>query len=207
MVINRTRWAPDTCDCELEYEWDTDEPEDRRVHNFSKVIKACEAHNRIVPPNTTAQEQLKRIYDTVLEENQRKNQALGRALETRPELADIIDGRTNRRYDASFVAKQLKVENHVKASELLNHGLTLKEDIDYKWRWVEPKGSPKAPRTLEIDFDIPLTVERAIAAETTDPTVVKQRVLGLGLDMLQQVLDSEFNESKGRGKVKVVKTG
>lgn len=46
-----TTWRPDTCDCELHYEWDTDHPEDSRVHTPVEVhphghgTKRCPLHS------------------------------------------------------------------------------------------------------------------------------------------------------------------
>lgn len=62
-----TRWSPDTCGCVLEYEWDTEE--EPRKHTFSKLINRCSVH-ALSPTD-------KDCYDTVLEENQRKNKAFG----------------------------------------------------------------------------------------------------------------------------------
>ena len=210
MVITTTRWSPDTCSCELEYDWDTDENENVRKHNFAKIVRVCSAHSAIVPANTTNLAQLKKIYDTVVEENTRKNQALGRALQVRPELADIIDN-TGNRHDLVTVAKQMKAPNPQKAAEDLGLGVTLKENISYRWRWLEPKGSPDAPRTLEIDFETPMTIEDAIAVKSTNPSATQEqiqqqtrkRLTGDTPDTLQQALDSEFTREKGRGQVKV----
>jgi hypothetical protein len=246
MVIITNRWSPDTCGCELEYKWDNEQTEDTRVHNFARIVKACDAHKTIVSdivvapdggglglpgevleggaienggaisgsetptPTDTA---LQSVYDTVLEENQRKNEALRNVLEVRPELADIVDGTTGKRYDLLTVAKQMKMEdNPNKAAQLLKTGTTLKEGITYNWRWVEPRvtrGSKKR-RTLEIDFEVPVTVEAVIAAKSASPDstpeqiqkTAKQQIVGEP-DKLQQVLDKAFTTQKGRGKVKV----
>ena len=212
MVIHTTRWAPDTCGCELEYEWDTDTPEDARVHTFKKVVKACEAHTPVVPKGARAIDASKEVYNAVLEENQRKNQALTKALEARPELADLVDGRTGKRYDLVTVAKQIKTPNPNKAAEALGASTVLKEGINYKWRWVEPQAKPKGrpARILEIDFDVPVTVEDIIAAKSSNPDAsekeiqmhAKRQLIGEP-DILQQALDAEFTEEKGRGQVKV----
>lgn len=64
-MIKRTLWKPDTCDCEIEYEWDDEEKEDVRRHTVSRIIKACPAHSGA---KDAAQN-----FEIVLEENQRKN--------------------------------------------------------------------------------------------------------------------------------------
>jgi len=43
-MINVTRWHPDTCDCIIDYSWDTDLPADQRVHILSQTVRKCEVH-------------------------------------------------------------------------------------------------------------------------------------------------------------------
>jgi len=62
-----TRWSPDTCSCVIEYTWDSEVPEQDRVHTHSQSVKTCGAH--------TPRHEKKAHLDTVLEENQRKNKA------------------------------------------------------------------------------------------------------------------------------------
>lgn len=80
---NYTSWSPDTCGCIITYEWDKstrDTPEIREhrpVHEDVLIIgqdgqpinhnKKCEHHKHL--PDTKAH------FDTILEENQRKNKA------------------------------------------------------------------------------------------------------------------------------------
>lgn len=212
MVINTTRWSPDTCGCELEYSWNTNENENSRRHDFARIVKVCSAHNGIVPPQTTNPGLLKRIYDAVIEENTRKNQALSVSLETNPELTDIVDSRTGKRYDLMTIAKQMKVEaNPAKVAADLNAGTVLKEGINYTWRWVEEKAKAGQPRTLEIDFETTASLEDVIAAKAQNPTATQEqvqqqtrkRLMGDTPDALQQALDSKFTKEKGRGQVKV----
>jgi len=222
MVINTTRWSPDTCSCELEYSWDTESSEDTREHIFKRVVKTCDAHMPVVPRGLKA-EKAKQVYDTVLEENQRKNQALGKALETRPELADFVDSRTGKKYDLLTVSKGIKEVNPLKAAERLKGGVTLKDGINYNWKWVEDKAKPGAPRTLEIDFDVPETVfdDTAFIATAvgtgigtgigTTTTLQPKKTIELTATAdktteLQKALDSEFTPEKGRGKVKIATT-
>lgn len=44
MTIKVTTWHPDTCECVLQYEWDTEHSEDQRVHKALPSIKRCELH-------------------------------------------------------------------------------------------------------------------------------------------------------------------
>lgn len=83
-MIKITRWKPDTCDCVLEYEWDTEEAEEVRTHTPIKV-QSCAAHQFMdqAPEN---------VYGKVKEENSRKNIALGKVLEHAPEAAKRAGG-------------------------------------------------------------------------------------------------------------------
>ena len=76
MAIKITRWRPDTCDCELEYEWDDSQSEDVRTHTISNVLKACPAH--------AGEPDKVKHYNNVLGENQRKNIVFGKILESVP---------------------------------------------------------------------------------------------------------------------------
>jgi hypothetical protein len=67
MTIKTTRWYPDTCDCVFDYEWDDAQPESTRVHTFKDVVKECESHSHLQNNNK------KDMYDSSLEENNRKN--------------------------------------------------------------------------------------------------------------------------------------
>lgn len=77
-MIQTTRWKPDTCQCEFEYEWDDSVPEDQRVHTFSNALSQCDLHKGL-PQDAT-------LYDNVLKENQTKNLVLGDVLEKVPRL-------------------------------------------------------------------------------------------------------------------------
>ena len=83
MVINTTRWSPDTCSCVIEYEWDSTTDETNRVHTL-KTISKCPQHTAL--SNNTA-------YSTVLDENPRKNQAHQFVLDNGPSLLyDVVNG-------------------------------------------------------------------------------------------------------------------
>lgn len=66
-----TTWRPDTCDCELFYEWDTDHPEDVRVHTPVEThphghgTRRCKKHAHLADVNS--------LHDNVLAENRAKN--------------------------------------------------------------------------------------------------------------------------------------
>ena len=67
MVIKTTRWSPDTCGCVFEYEWDDATNESTRQHIFKRVDKECVSHSHLTGNSK------KDMYDSSVEENQRKN--------------------------------------------------------------------------------------------------------------------------------------
>ena len=78
MVINTTRWSPDTCTCVIDYTWDSTQSESTRVHNLGTIVNKCPAHSSLSDST---------VYSTVLEENPRKNQALQNILDNSPTTA------------------------------------------------------------------------------------------------------------------------
>lgn len=68
-----TTWRPDTCGCELDYEWERGSNEDTRIHT-PVGFKACIGHNHHTDPH--------QHYAQVLEENQRKNKVVNLLGET-----------------------------------------------------------------------------------------------------------------------------
>jgi hypothetical protein len=82
MTIKTTRFSPDTCGCVLEYEWDDTLSEASRVHTFKSITK-CPAHS--AQADQTA-------YNTVFDENPRKNIALQTALDNGPNTLYDMNG-------------------------------------------------------------------------------------------------------------------
>jgi len=79
-----TKWSPDTCGCKLVYETDDEHPElDTKA---VETIKACPFHEGL---------DIGKHFDTVLEENQRKNRFEGMIHKNVPEVIDtkIIEGK------------------------------------------------------------------------------------------------------------------
>ena len=74
MTIQKTLWSPDTCGCQIEYEWDDTVPQDQRTHTVSLIVKACPIHSHHTDISTH--------YDDVLGENQSKNKAIGLLVKT-----------------------------------------------------------------------------------------------------------------------------
>ena len=80
MTIKKTQWSPDTCTCIFEYIWDDSLPESSRAHNLATVIK-CPEHSVQADNNA--------VWNTVLEENPRKNQAWKEILDNA--TADMVE--------------------------------------------------------------------------------------------------------------------
>ncbi len=91
--IKVTTWRPDTCDCEIEYEWDADLDGSVRTHVLKQINKVCEAHKTL---------SIGEQWNAAMDENTRKNKVLGRVIENFPELTE-----TEIKEDGSEI-KQLK---------------------------------------------------------------------------------------------------
>jgi hypothetical protein len=65
MVINTTRFSPDTCQCVIDYDWDSESNETDRVHILKTFVNVCSAHASL----PTHQDR----WNAVFEENPRKN--------------------------------------------------------------------------------------------------------------------------------------
>lgn len=77
-----TRWKPDTCDCELYYEWDDTESENDRVHIpvVAETI-ACAIH-KLLKDNVSS------LHTAVKAENTSKNETMNLIAATFPELME-----------------------------------------------------------------------------------------------------------------------
>lgn len=83
-MIKTTRWQPDTCDCDIEYQWDTDVPQDARIHTVSKINRACKAHEKLATKEDH--------FEKVLDENKRKNIIRKEILDKVPEIGVEVTG-------------------------------------------------------------------------------------------------------------------
>ena len=81
MALNITTWSPDTCKCEIEYEWDDAVSQDLRIHSAHKINKACPFHQFADKVQH---------YNAVHEENTRKNDVFSEVLEKIPSLYQIL---------------------------------------------------------------------------------------------------------------------
>jgi len=102
-MIKKTVWSPDTCDCKIEYEWNTDDSASSRKHTVSKILNVCEAHKDLADNATK--------FLSVLEENQRKNILYGKIVEnidsvteekTKSDGTTYRDLKTNCKFNWSF---------------------------------------------------------------------------------------------------------
>lgn len=87
-MLKTTKWRPDTCGCEIEYQWDDSVAQEERTHVVSTITKNCPIHD----PIPTKGEH----YNVVLEENQRKNKVYGKLLDLPTLTVDVVqtDGKT-----------------------------------------------------------------------------------------------------------------
>lgn len=61
--MNSTTWSPDTCDCVITYDWDSNSKESERTHTNYRFIKKCKEHEV-------------QKHDIIIEENVMKNNAI-----------------------------------------------------------------------------------------------------------------------------------
>lgn len=156
MTIQTTNWAPDTCGCQLKYEWDDAVPENQRVTSLSVVNKSCPYHSALLPNQLI-------VYNTIMDENQKKNNSLQVAVDTIPQsLADTVinpDGSTT---------------NYLKSS------------VAYNWSF-----SGTAPnRTISITFTQLTTLNKrnpTRKAAASSPLLTQQQK-----DQIQQTLDGIY---------------
>ena len=87
-MIKRTIWQPDTCQCRIMYEWDTETSEDERVHTPIALDNSeCPDHQGVF--NTVGE-----AFAVLLGENRTKNIVLSEIVEGRvAELASMVQTR------------------------------------------------------------------------------------------------------------------
>lgn len=110
-------WHPDTCQCIIQQEYDDSLPVDEIVISVVDVLRKCEFHNDI---NNTNQD----IYDTIMDENPRKNRSISKIIENAPEeWIEVINQRTGERglkegivVDYDFIVEQGKEKRTLELS-------------------------------------------------------------------------------------------
>jgi len=103
-MLKVTTWSPDTCKCVLEYSWDTDTPQDQRVHSPHTVALACSVHQGM---------DLNIHHSKVLLENQGKNVAILKVSKTDPSL-EKIDADGNKSPDLSKIQYEFDANRKLK---------------------------------------------------------------------------------------------
>ena len=127
MVLKTTRWKPDTCRCEIEYEWDTEESPNTRAHNLKRLLKKCPDHAGVVESKVLA---------TITVENSMKNHILKEILDNNESLREqAYNGsgqpsgfnlKTDLNYEWNFEGKD--EERTLKVS-IMGRALTAQEKI------------------------------------------------------------------------------
>ena len=76
--MQQTTWSPDTCDkCVIVYEWDDTVSQELRTHTPVSVVNEHQDFKS---------DTMKVKYDKILEENQRKNIAVGEIIKNNPAI-------------------------------------------------------------------------------------------------------------------------
>lgn len=81
MTIQTTRYSPDTCQCILEYQWDDSVDPSIRTHTLANYIRKCSVHASQANDTTR--------WNTVMEENPRKNIGIQLIIDNAP--AQFVD--------------------------------------------------------------------------------------------------------------------
>lgn len=96
MAIRTTRWRPDTCDCVIEYTWDDALTPDQVTHTLDTIRRRCAAHVNL-PSDTD-------VYNTVREENPRKNITHQLLLDNAPNTVYDVNADGTRQFKRGIVA-------------------------------------------------------------------------------------------------------
>lgn len=100
MAIQTTRWSPDTCGCIIEYSWDDSVPQNSRTHSLANYVRRCSVHAVQADDGTR--------YNTINEENPRKNIAHQLIVDNAPAAFVDVDANGNKslkpEYSISFTA-------------------------------------------------------------------------------------------------------
>lgn len=84
-----TTWKPDTCECELHYEWDDAVPTEERIHT---PVEQVTTHDGTIVQTTRCRHHehltghVSDVHAAVSSENQNKNRLYALVVETHPEL-------------------------------------------------------------------------------------------------------------------------
>ena len=97
-MIKKTVWRPDTCGCEIEYEWDDSVDQSVRTHTVSNINKVCDVHKGL---------SISQHYDAIVEENTSKNKAIKAITDT------VITATEEVLLDSGKIIKRLKTDKKI----------------------------------------------------------------------------------------------
>lgn len=100
-MIKTTLWQPDTCECKLEYQWDTEQNANNRTFTGTVIHATCPRHTGAPNPNA--------LFSQVKGDNNLVNDAKKIVTENHPTLTKTLeDGRV--RIDSAKVQFFLNLE-------------------------------------------------------------------------------------------------
>ena len=171
MALHRNAWTPDTCDppgCRIEYEFDDELPLDQidASKRLVRVERVCSAHQGLNPDE---------IYAAALDENPRKNRALGLLRSSVPRLfmtpADA--SATNRARLLAAYPRSAVLINGLADDEVVEtlqdlgvgpavHAGEPYPGVRLRWQFA-PAATPGQPRVLELICQALTSAERTAA--------------------------------------------
>lgn len=128
MAIHTNRWKPDTCGCEIIYQWDDSVEQENRVHTSvekAKDNKGKDIFTKNCPVHTIPDHA--QLYTAVHEENTRKNVALHDVLESIPSLKRTL---SQTEKDTIKLIAQVKGETIDVPDEVLRDGVEVSWSFD-----------------------------------------------------------------------------
>lgn len=103
-MIKTTRWSPDTCDCVIDYEWDSELSNELVIHTPVRLDKTCPAHGGL---------EVEAAFASIKSENSSKNLAVGyikkNNLSSAPEkiVTQLVGSKGTRVIELELVADKL----------------------------------------------------------------------------------------------------
>jgi hypothetical protein len=142
-----TTWEPDTCGCIVEYSWDSESEEDTRVHNFHGHSRRCHDHEHLWNED---------VYQTVLEENQRRQLTLQHAAQ-HTQLGRNFESKDRGGRPATL--RQLRPD--------------ITHSFFYTHQGEETETGPNKPRVLHLTFSEDMPQQHKSIIEQRFPGLVK----------------------------------
>lgn len=123
-MIHTNRWKPDTCGCEILFQWDDADPD-----TITGVASAKDNQDRDITTKKCPDHDIDdavQLRDVVLEENQRKNFALARAME----VSSLYRTLSQTEKDTVALFAKVKGENIEIPDQVLRDGVEVKYEFD-----------------------------------------------------------------------------